>query len=192
MADAAYICGRTGRRMRTAGTAGSGEPAATSPSSGYAPATAATAVGTKGMVRVGPSAVFLPPRVRQSASVDPSGGEVRQSRRDGGARPMALEKHYRIPELAVLLGFSDRTCIKLFEHEPGVIRLGADEDRKRRRRYVTLSVPESVVLRVHERLANQTFQANSPASRPLRIIRLRDLNAGMSKQSRHVLKLKAS
>jgi hypothetical protein len=186
----AYICGRTGRPMRTAATAGSGQPAATSPSSGYAPA---PAVGTNGTARVGPSAaVFLRPRVRQSASVDPSGGGFQQIRKDDGNRPMALEKHYRIPELAVLLGFSDRTCIKLFEHEPGVIRLGADEDRKRRRRrYVCLSIPESVVLRVHERLANQTFQTNSPAGGPLRIIRLRDLNAGMSKQSRHVLKLKA-
>jgi hypothetical protein len=173
--------------MRTAATAGTGQSAATSPSSGCA---LAPAVGTNGTARVGPSAaVFLRPRVRQSASVDPSEPEFRQIRRGGGSRPIALEKHYRIPELARLLGFSDRTCIKLFEYEPGVIHLGADEDRKRRRRYVTLSVPESVVLRVHERLAHQTFQANSPASGPLRIIRLRDLNAGMSKQSRHVLKL---
>jgi hypothetical protein len=186
----AYICGRTGRPMRTAATAGSGQPAATTLRSGCS--TSAPAAGTVRAARVGPSGPgFRRFPGQQSACVGPSGGGFRRIRGGSGSRPMALEKHYRIPELARLLGFSDRTCIKLFEYESGVLHLGADEDRKRRRRYVTLSVPESVVLRVHERLANQPFQANSPAGGPLRIIRLRDLNAGMSKQSRHVLKLKA-
>ena len=91
----------------------------------------------------------------------------------------ALEKHYRVRELAALWGFSDNTIIRIFASEPGVIRL---ESGVGRRKYTTLSIPESVALRVHERLGQEPFQTQLSAGNPLRVIRLRDLNAGMAKE----------
>jgi hypothetical protein len=101
---------------------------------------------------------------------------------------MALEKHYRVKDLANLWGFSDNTIIRMFSGEEGVIRL---ETCSGKRRYTTLSIPESVALRVHERLGHEPLQTQLPARNPLRIVRLRDLNAGMGKKPRHILKLKA-
>src|SRR5689334_15016268 len=100
----------------------------------------------------------------------------------------ALEKHYRVGELAALWGFSDNTIIRIFAWEPGVIRL---ESGTGRRKYTTLSIPESVALRVHERLGQEPLQAQFPTGNPLRVIRLRDLDTGMAKQTRNVLKLKS-
>lgn len=99
-----------------------------------------------------------------------------------------MEKHYRVRELAALWGFSDNTIIRIFAGEPGVIRL---ESSSGRRKYTTLSIPESVALRVHERLSQETFEAQLAAGNPLRIIRLRDLDAGLAKKPRNILKLKS-
>ena len=100
----------------------------------------------------------------------------------------ALEKHYRVRELGELWGFSDNTIIRLFATEPGVIRL---ESGAGRRKYTTLSIPESVALSVHERLSQESLQTHSAAGSPLRLIRLRDLNAGAAKKPRNILKLKS-
>ena len=101
----------------------------------------------------------------------------------------ALEKHYRVRELAALWGFSDNTIIRLFTAEPGVIRL---ESGVGRRKYTTLSIPESVALHVHERLSQETFEAQLGAGNRLRVIRLRDLNVGVAKKPRHILKAHAA
>jgi hypothetical protein len=102
---------------------------------------------------------------------------------------IALEKHYRVRELALLWRFSDNTIIKVFAGEPGVIRL---ESGTGRRKYITLSIPESVALRVHERLGHEPLQVQLASTSPLHIIRLRDLNGGMPKKSRNILKSKTS
>lgn len=60
-----------------------------------------------------------------------------------------------------------------------------------KRRYTTLSIPESVALRVHERLGHESFQAQLAAHNPLRVVRLRDFDAGVGKKARNVLKLKS-
>ncbi len=99
-----------------------------------------------------------------------------------------MEKHYRVRELASLWGFSDNTIIRLFTAEPGVIRL---ESGAGRRKYTTLSIPESVALRVHQRLSQESLQTHLPTGNPLRIIRLRDLDTGVTKKSRNILKLKS-
>ncbi len=103
------------------------------------------------------------------------------------APAIAFEKHYRVQELAKLWCFCENTVIKLFDNEPGVIRL---ERFAGKRKYTTLSIPESVALRVHERFGNQSLKAALPAVNPLRIIRLRDFNAGVPKQARNIAKLK--
>jgi hypothetical protein len=76
----------------------------------------------------------------------------------------------------------------MFAEEAGVIRVANGESSKRK--YATLSIPESVALRVHERLGNQPFQAMLAGGHPLRIIRLGELHAGMSKKPRNMVKLK--
>ena len=101
---------------------------------------------------------------------------------------IALEKHYRVRELGELWGFSDNTIIRLFGSEPGVIRL---ESGAGRRKYTTLSIPESVALRVHDRLSQESLQTHFAAANPLRVIRLRALNAGMTKKPRNILNLKS-
>jgi hypothetical protein len=99
----------------------------------------------------------------------------------------AFEKHYRVRELAGLWGLSAKTVARIFADEAGVIRVASNGTGKRK--YATLSIPESIALRVHERLGNQPFQATLAGGHPLRIIRLGDLNAGMSKKTRNVIKL---
>jgi hypothetical protein len=101
---------------------------------------------------------------------------------------IALEKHYRVRELGELWGFSDNTIIRLFALEPGVIRL---ESGAGRRKYTTISIPESVALRVHKRLSQESLQAALATGDPLRVIRLRNLSAGVAKKPRTILKLKS-
>lgn len=62
------------------------------------------------------------------------------------------ERHYSPAELADLWGLSTDTIRKLFENEPGVIAIG-DRNPRRKRRYITLRIPESVVARVHRRIS---------------------------------------
>jgi len=65
----------------------------------------------------------------------------------------ALERHYTIPELAGLWHLNKQTVRKIFHNEPGVLRLAHEENvRARRRSYLSMRIPESVVQRVHERL----------------------------------------
>ena len=108
---------------------------------------------------------------------------------DAHSEKAALEKHYRVRELASLWGFSDNTIIRLFAAEPGVIRL---ESGTVKRKYTTLSIPESVAFRVHQRLGSKPLQANLSASNSLRVIHLRDLQGGVPKHTRKILKLHAA
>lgn len=62
------------------------------------------------------------------------------------------ERHYMPAELAVLWGVSEDTIRRLFRHEPGVWILGESKSRKKRR-YLTLRIPESVAERVYKRLS---------------------------------------
>ena len=101
----------------------------------------------------------------------------------------AFVKHFRVKELAELWGFCDNTIIKLFADEPGVLHL---ERVTAKRTYTTLSIPESVALRVHERLGHKPLQSQLAACNPLRVVRLRDLNTGVAQKPRHIVKLKAA
>ena len=96
----------------------------------------------------------------------------------------ALEKHYRVSELAELWGFCPGTVIKLFSDEPGVLKLQGPGK-------TTLSIPESVALRVHERLTHDALQTRLPGGNPRRVVRLRDLHVGVPKKPRKILKLKS-
>lgn len=100
-----------------------------------------------------------------------------------------IERHFRVRQLAELWGFSDQTIIRMFADEPGVLRLGSNRGR---RTYTSLSIPESVALRVHERFSQQALKPAFPAGNPLRVVRLRNLDARMSQKPRNVLKLKSA
>ena len=93
--------------------------------------------------------------------------------------PIERQPHYRVRELAALWHLSPTTITKLFRDEPDVLRIG---DNHGKRQYVTLSIPASVAARVHQRLSNNALQRLNPQ----RVIRLRELNAGMG--ARKVIK----
>jgi hypothetical protein len=63
------------------------------------------------------------------------------------------ERHYAVAEIASMWNLSTDKVRDLFEEEPGVLLIGRRNPRKRR--YVTLRIPESVVERVHSRLSSK-------------------------------------
>lgn len=64
------------------------------------------------------------------------------------------ERHYAVTEIAEMWNLSPDKVRDLFQHEPGVLVLG-ERDRRRKRRYITLRIPQSVVERVHTRLSSK-------------------------------------
>jgi hypothetical protein len=62
-----------------------------------------------------------------------------------------IEKHYSVSELAEIWRLSENTIRRIFENEPGVLKWGTHEGRFKRK-YITLRIPETVVLRVHHQL----------------------------------------
>jgi len=63
----------------------------------------------------------------------------------------ALEKHYTVSEVAELWSLSEETIRKIFRQDPAVLRIGVGE-KLHKRGYVLLRIPESVLLRTHEKL----------------------------------------
>ena len=60
------------------------------------------------------------------------------------------QRHYTIPQIAKLWNLSPDAVRGLFEGEPGVLVLGGNQGRGRRR-YATLRIPETVVERVYRK-----------------------------------------
>jgi AraC-like DNA-binding protein len=100
----------------------------------------------------------------------------------------AFEKHYRVKELAGLWGLSPKTVSRIFAEEAGVIRITNDGTTKRK--YATLSIPESVASRVHQKLGNQPFSDSSQATQEVRIIRLGNIDSARPDKGRTVIRLK--
>jgi hypothetical protein len=65
---------------------------------------------------------------------------------------VAAERHYSVAEVAALWNLSTDAVRRVFCREPGVLTLG-NRSGGRKRRYTTLRIPESVLERVHRRLA---------------------------------------
>lgn len=91
------------------------------------------------------------------------------------------EKHYRVAELAELWGYSLTSITTLFRNAPGVLKLSFGKK-------VTLSIPESVALRVHETLTQEPLKLKLASSNPRAVVNLRDSHAGVIQKPRHVLK----
>jgi hypothetical protein len=66
-----------------------------------------------------------------------------------GTTERALEKHYSASEVAEVWGISADLVRNIFRREPDVVAL----DRTGRGKYITLRIPESVMIRVHRRLS---------------------------------------
>jgi hypothetical protein len=64
---------------------------------------------------------------------------------------MAAEEHYTPDELAALWGVSAETIRNVFRNEPGVLRVGQANGKKRK--YILMRIPESIAERVHKRLS---------------------------------------
>jgi hypothetical protein len=62
------------------------------------------------------------------------------------------ERHYAVIEVAEMWHLSPDKVRDTFEHEPGVLVLG-DRNPRHKRRHLTLRIPHTVLLRVHNRLA---------------------------------------
>lgn len=68
---------------------------------------------------------------------------------------ITFEYHFTPAELGGRWNFSDTKIRRMFENEPGVMRVGEPSrrlGRKLKRSYYTLRIPESVAERVYRRL----------------------------------------
>jgi hypothetical protein len=63
-----------------------------------------------------------------------------------------VERHYAVTEIAEMWNLSADKVRHLFEGVPGGLVIG-QRNSHRKRRYVTLRIPQSVVERVHARLS---------------------------------------
>lgn len=64
---------------------------------------------------------------------------------------LASERHYSISEVAALWNLSDDTIRSLFRDRTDVIKLG-NQERRHKRGYLSLRIPESVLQKVHSDL----------------------------------------
>jgi hypothetical protein len=71
---------------------------------------------------------------------------------------LSQERHYSIKQLAELWGLDYETVRRLFEHEPGVIRVNSKGNRPGTRRYLCVRIPETVSRRVHQRLQKPAYE----------------------------------
>jgi hypothetical protein len=62
---------------------------------------------------------------------------------------VAFERHYTPAELAEIWRYHETTIIRMFQDEPGVLKIGKANRRDGKRDYVTLRIPEAVALRVY-------------------------------------------
>ena len=72
--------------------------------------------------------------------------------------------------------FSATTIRKLIRNEPGVLKLQGMGTAYGKRAYTTFSIPESVALRIRERLTQEPLQTQLPRRNPRRVVLLRNRN----------------
>lgn len=64
------------------------------------------------------------------------------------AELLAFERHFTAEQLADLWNLDPTTIRKIFQDQPGVLKLG-ESSRRGKRPYVSIRIPESVARRVH-------------------------------------------
>ena len=68
--------------------------------------------------------------------------------------PDLLERHFSPRTLAELWGYSESTVRRMFQDEPGVLKIGKSGRRDAKRDYQTLRIPESVARRKYRDLTS--------------------------------------
>jgi hypothetical protein len=107
---------------------------------------------------------------------------------NGGAGSV-FQKHYKVKELAELWHLSESKVTDLIREEEDLVRLENTEGQLQgRRKYVTRTIPESVALRVYERLSRKPLQSVRAVRRPLRIVKLGQGHRSMTKEFRDIVK----
>jgi len=66
---------------------------------------------------------------------------------------IALERHFTPKQLADLWALDESTVRRIFQDEPGVLKIGKSGRRDGKRDYITLRIPASVAVHVHQRKA---------------------------------------
>ena len=89
---------------------------------------------------------------------------------------LAEEKYYTPQELARIWRFSPATIRKLIRNEAGVLKLQGMGTAYGKRPYTTFSIPESVALRIHQRLTQEPLKTQLPRRNPRRVVLLRNRN----------------
>lgn len=74
---------------------------------------------------------------------------------------MSVERHFTIVEIAQFWGLSKDTVRAVFQNRPDVLRIGRPSSTKNKRHYVSLRVPESVVIKAHQQLCAHGTQGRA-------------------------------
>lgn len=111
------------------------------------------------MLHSGP---FLPMITLPPASCD---NQHRTDVDEPSAHSRTFERHVTPKELARLWHKDECTIRRLFRNEPGVMCFESMNRRRGTRPYISLSIPESVAVRVHQRLENRENAIRQPQTR---------------------------
>jgi hypothetical protein len=71
---------------------------------------------------------------------------------DDVAMSPAFERHFTVADVAALWNLSPDAVRDVFRHEEGVLAIGTDSSRGKRR-YQTLRIPQSILERVHRQMS---------------------------------------
>ena len=63
---------------------------------------------------------------------------------------VAFERHFSAHDLAEIWKLDETTIRRIFQGQPGVLKVGKSNRRDGKRDYVTLRIPESVALRIYQ------------------------------------------
>jgi hypothetical protein len=83
---------------------------------------------------------------------------------------MKQERHYKVKELSDWWNLSEQTIRDLVRNEDGVLRLSNLGPSVGKRSYTTFIVPESVALRLYQRLTQKPVKTFLPKRHPRIIV----------------------
>jgi hypothetical protein len=77
--------------------------------------------------------------------------EAYHGKKEPSLADAALERHYTVKEISEIWHLDEKMVRRIFGNEPGVVSIGSEE-RRYKRAYKTLRIPESILMRVHRRM----------------------------------------
>jgi hypothetical protein len=82
----------------------------------------------------------------------PAAQSVKHPARENHFAPIIEDAYYSVGEIAALWKLSHDSVRRLFRYEPGVLAISLRQ-RRGKRAYVTLRIPQSVLERVHRKIS---------------------------------------